>query len=126
MQHKSGAQSPNLVQALKDRASKIRDLEQRAEACLQTGDTKGYKQMLWNKAEVLEGLSSDLGHLAQEELGNNPGQLEEVQSRLQSFAQRAAQALGLESIFFMRMLLYPEDYTPGQPNDLERFIAELE
>jgi hypothetical protein len=30
------------------------------------------------------------------------------------------------SIFFMRQLLYPEDYLEGQENDLERLINSLQ
>lgn len=37
----------------------------------------------------------------------------------------ASTALRIGSVFFMTALLYPEDYKPGDLNDLEAYIEEL-
>ncbi|MFO8031620.1 MAG: hypothetical protein R6U22_03665 [Desulfohalobiaceae bacterium] len=119
-------QDSSLLQALQERAFKIRELEAQAEDCLEAEDVSAYKGLMQQKAEILENISQELEPLARSELSRAPGLLQEVQTSLEGFARRAAQALELESFFFMRMLLYPEDYEQGQLNDLEKFLADLQ
>ncbi|MFP4212654.1 MAG: hypothetical protein ACLFRL_00960 [Desulfohalobiaceae bacterium] len=122
----NGFQDLDLVLALQERASRIRELEEQAEGCLSKEEFAKYKELLQEKARILQQMPLKLENLMQRELAEEPELLQEAQSSLQGFAQRAAKALELESVFFMRMLLYPEDYVQGQGNDLEGFISWLQ
>ncbi|MFP4391624.1 MAG: hypothetical protein ACOCP7_00340 [Desulfohalobiaceae bacterium] len=126
MQEQINLQEWNLLQALQERAAKIRQLEAQAEDYLEKKDVASYKELLQQKAEILENISQELEPWVSLELAQEPTLLQEVLAHLQGFSQRAAQALELGSVFFMRMLLYPEDYIQGQPNDLEKFLSDLE
>lgn len=112
-----------LIDVLAKQAARIRELEQNADRFLhEENDTVQYKALLHNKAEILSGLSE----LAQPYMENLSANLQEKVSRqLESFAHNALQAINVDSVFFMRQLLYPEDYEQGQENDLERFISSL-
>ena len=113
----------SITNLLQQEAERIRACEQEAEEILFTKqDNLGYKKKLLDKTEILMHLPGLVQEL-EEDLG--PELAQRIRSRLQGFAQRAAQAEEVDSVFFMRQLLYPEDYTPGQPNDLEEFIQSL-
>jgi hypothetical protein len=125
MEAKKTFQDASLLQGLQERASRIRELEARAESCLEAEDISAYKGLMQQKAEILENISQELQPSVRSELSQDPALLQEVQASLEGFARRAAQALELESFFFMRMLLYPEDYQQGQANDLEKYLSDL-
>ena len=112
-----------LINMLSNQAARIRELEKRADTYLhEQGNTEQYSEALHSKAELL----SELSDLAQPYLQELPADLKEnIDQQLGSFSQNARQALKVDSIFFMRQLLYPEDYQEGQENDLERFISSL-
>ena len=50
---------------------------------------------------------------------------ERLHHRLRAFSASANNALRLGSLFYMSALLYPEDHKPGQPDDMQVFIASL-
>ncbi len=112
----------SLIGHLERTAQTIRDLEAKAQQALNSGDPDEYKSLLERKCETLEDLPQRLAPA----LNDLPqDQQSSVESQIAGFAQRAAQALELDSVFFMSALLYPETYQPGAPNDLEAFILTL-
>ncbi len=115
---------PTLRNALNDTAAQIRRIEAEAQRLLLLkNDPRGYKAAMREKCFLLE----ELPGLAAPELTDvDPGLRGRIGAALAEFARKAGQALSLESVFYMYALLYPEDYQDGQPNDLERFIAEME
>jgi len=126
MHESSNAQSPpkGLTEALRQEAAKVRELEQQADRALhEDGDTARYTSLLGDKAELLSALPETVQALLEELPGT---QREQTEERLQSFAHSADMALELESVFFMRQLLYPEDYEEGRDNDLEKLVRSLE
>ncbi|MDZ7760483.1 MAG: hypothetical protein U5L00_16100 [Desulfovermiculus sp.] len=112
-----------LIDMLRTQAARIRELEQIADSSMhENGDIDQYTANLHSKAELL----SELSDQAQPYLKELPAdQKERIAQQLGSFSRNARQALDVDSIFFMRQLLYPEDYQEGQENDLERFISAL-
>ncbi len=117
-------QKEKLIAALRETAQSIRDIEEEAFRALnESGDNTVYIDKMREKAHLLSELSGRMAPLT----ADLPGELREpVEDRLARFSASAAAALNLDSIFYMYALLYPEDYSPGDPNDLERFIAALE
>ncbi|SDB35976.1 hypothetical protein SAMN05660653_01692 [Desulfonatronum thiosulfatophilum] len=113
-----------LVTALSGVAKEIRRIETDALATLHgRGDDAFYRKRMREKAEVLQYLPKTMGSFV-EQLPLE--EREEINYRLDKFSMSASTALKLDSIFYMSALLYPEDYREGEPNDLERFISELE
>lgn len=112
-----------LIDLLSAQAARIRELEKSADTYLhEQGEIERYSEALHSKAQLL----SELSDLAQPYLQELPADLKEkIAQQLGSFSENARQALKVDSIFFMRQLLYPEDYQEGQENDLERFISSL-
>ncbi|WP_243438381.1 hypothetical protein [Fundidesulfovibrio soli] len=119
--------SIGMTKALKllgDAAADIRRLEaEAAEALHGRGDKTAHREMMLEKCELL----ADLPENALDALGAEAATPEgrRLLTGAEGFARRANQALDLESIFYMSALLYPDDYQDGDPNDLERFIANF-
>jgi hypothetical protein len=114
----------DLISLLSIQASRIRELENTADMHLhQQGNIEEYTACLYSKAELL----SELFELAKPIIDNlSKKQGEEIARQLSNFSRNAEQAMEVGSIFFMRQLLYPEDYLEGQENDLERLINFLQ
>ncbi len=114
----------NLLFFLRQQAECIRQLEGEADRVLhKEQDPDRYRDQLLEKAEIL----ADLPEKARPHLQElDSGLQKEVTDGLRKFAQRADMALRLNSPFFMRQLLYPEDYREGDNNNLEGFIRSLE
>jgi hypothetical protein len=111
-----------LITMLTETARTIRAIEAAAGKALQEGDKAGYSDRMREKARLLQHLPNTLAPVTEDlpETVRDP-----VEDRLARFSASAANALRLDSIFYMFALLYPEDYREGEPNDLERFIADL-
>lgn len=114
--------SKTCVLWLENRAAEVRRIEKEALDALGRDEITVYRAAMRRKAELLAALPKDalpaLASLA-------PELRDEVRERLLRFAQSAANALSLNSVFYMSALLYPEDYRDGEPNDLEVFLQEL-
>lgn len=104
-------------------AKHIRTLEAEAMSALHdNNDPDTHRQKMIEKCRTLQDLPSTVVALLSED-GND---MEDAfLEGLENFATRAGQALGLESIFYMSALLYPDDYQDGQPNNLEEFLARF-
>jgi hypothetical protein len=115
----------NTAKALKkilQAAQAIRNLEEKAHAALHgQGDQKAHRALMVEKCLILVDLPDDIAQIM---TGQEP-EAAELNAGLADFRRRAGQALKLESIFYMSSLLYPDDYQPGQPNDLERFVERF-
>lgn len=111
-----------LIERLEHTAKTIRDVETQAQQALENGDPATYKRLLKRKCQTLEELPQAV-EAAVKALPTE--RRNEVAAQLDGYAQRAAQALELDSVFFMYALLYPESYQPGEPNDLEHFLHDL-
>ncbi len=106
-------------------ASGIRELEAAANAALQErGDAKAHRSAMEEKCRLLVALPDKVRKAAKG--GDDDPAYVDFLEELKGFAQRAGQALSLESIFYMSALLYPEDYEDGEPNDLEMFVKGYE
>ncbi|GAB6058493.1 hypothetical protein [Desulfonatronum parangueonense] len=113
-----------LVTALSGVAEEIRRVEAEALAALHDrGDDGFYRTRMREKAEVLRSLPKAMASFV-EQLPRE--EREEIDYRLERFSMSASTALKLNSVFYMSALLYPEDYREGEPNDLERFVSDLE
>ena len=113
----------NAVSALQSAAGKIRSIEGEArEALFVRDDPETHRQKLQEKTMLLLALSELVAPFCERMAKDVRSEFE---TGLNSFAMRAAQAWELSSIFYMSALLYPEDYTEGDPNDLELFIDRL-
>lgn len=112
-----------VVGVLDDVAVQIRELEREAETLLhEQGDSEGSAANLRRKAELLRDLPDAVDDLL---AGLDDAAREAVEEGVDGFSTRGGMALGQGSVFWMKNLLYPEDYKDGDPNDLERFIAGL-
>ncbi len=113
----------NAVSALENASERIRRIEEEArQALLIRDDPEKYRQKLREKTMLLMELSELVGPFCE---AMSKDVRVDLETGLNSFATRAAQALELSSIFYMSALLYPEGYREGDLNDLELFIDRL-
>ncbi len=113
-----------LIVFLSKQAQAVRQLEAEAEQALHREKApERYRGCLLEKVEILSSLPDGIQDLLS---GLDPKLQQEVQTAIRDFARRAEQAMEVDSIFFMRQLLYPEDYEQGRPNSLEIFINNLQ
>jgi len=112
-----------LADFLEQRAKAVRAIEAEAEALIHgQGDQAGYVARMREKAALLAALAADARTLV---LALESRLSEAVDERLERFSQSAATSLKVGSPFFMSALLYPDEHKPGQPNDLELYVAEV-
>ena len=112
-----------VVKVLEAAASRIRAIEAKArEALFEKDDKASYLELLGNKMMVVIGLPDEVEHLL---VNVDPDRVRAIRKALTGMARRAGQALELESPFYMSLLLYPDDYRDGDPNELELFARKL-
>lgn len=113
----------DLLVFLREKANQVRSLESKAEQALNhEQDKQKYVSYLRDKALLL----ADLPKETHSYLSACPAKIKtKVMAKLENIAQRAEQALELKSSFYMRHLLYPENYIDGHANELEIFIQEI-
>ncbi|WP_029898173.1 hypothetical protein [Desulfohalovibrio reitneri] len=108
---------------LTDTAREIRDLEADAGKLAAVGDLQGHRQALRKKAELLTSLPSRLDGLVEK---LPAPERQRVREAVVSMAKRGKAALDVDSPFFMRQLLYADDQTDHEPNELETLAAKLQ
>ncbi|WP_207259678.1 hypothetical protein [Desulfovibrio sp. Huiquan2017] len=100
----------------------VKRIEAEGEVALAEGGQTAFQGCLEKKAKLLAGLAENAWVLVERLRGDDA---EGVARRLEQFSMSASTALRIGSVFFMTALLYPEDYKPGDLNDLEAYIEEL-
>ncbi len=113
----------SLSALLEERCATLRDIESEARRAIQhDNDPDHYRELMRHKAEILAALENDVTPY----FPALPADLAaRAQKRIGRFSASAANALALNSTFYMSALLYPEGHQEGQPNDLEEFVVEL-
>lgn len=108
---------------LAERCAFLRNLEAEARRVLQDEkDTEKYRLLMRQKAMFLQALPEE----GETFLANLPPAVAaETEERLDAFSRNASRALDIDSVFYMSALLYPDDHTEGQPNNLELFAGEM-
>ena len=112
-----------LIHWLSEQTNAIATIEEKAHVALQKEkNPAAYRELMVGKATLLAKLSLDSRPYTK----NLPETLAtSVNATLMGFSQNAAQALQLDSVFYMSALLYPDDHKEGEPNNLQKFIASL-
>jgi len=111
------------LEVLHSIATKIRTLEAEAqEALFERNDNAAYERKLREKTLVVLDLPETLHPLLE---GAKTDAADKIRSRIAGFSRRAEPALELSSTFYMSALLYPENYKPGEMNDLEKLIEAI-
>jgi hypothetical protein len=112
-----------LTDLLRGVAQEVSTLEGEAQALLHDrNDPQGYRGKMVEKATLLAELADQA---ARPLAALPPAQAKPLRERIERFSRSAATALDIGSVFFMSALLYPEDYKPGEPNDLETFLETI-
>lgn len=120
--HHYKVSTTQFIAILASAAAKIRTLERQAKTLLYDhGDQQGYHNQLREKAILLSELAEELP--AADVLPPSLNALS--QEKVGSFSFEAERALRLDSVFYMAVLLYPEDYQDGGQNELEVLIDSL-
>ncbi|MDR2161637.1 MAG: XdhC family protein [Desulfovibrio sp.] len=121
----SPARTDALVLArLEEAAARVAGWEKEAALALSpAGGQDTYRRLMREKALFLAGLPEVFAPLL---AGASMEISAPAAAALERFAQGAAQALSLDSVFYMSALLYPEDHVAGEPNNLERLILDLQ
>lgn len=86
-------------------------------------DSAAHRRLMIERAELVAGLdlnSKELVAALPEDIRDSTA------DALRKFANGAANALRLDSIFYMSALLYPGKHQKGEPDNLERLISSLE
>ena len=114
----------DLISVLSEQAAKIAHLEALALSLVSdTSQVQRYRAILEEKARLLSALAQ-LGRPYTQKMDAARGV--PIQHHLNRFSQSATASMSIGSPFYMSALLYPHDYQEGTPNDLERFIEELQ
>lgn len=111
-----------LIEFLEKKADEVRRLETEGDAVLASEGQRAFQVKAEAKAELLAALNESAWKITKR-LEGDEGKA--IAQRLEQFSMSASTALRIGSVFFMTALLYPEDHKPGEPNDLDVFIAEL-
>lgn len=111
-----------VIEFLENVSRKVKELEAEGDALIGTEGQVAFQAKLEQKAKLLASLP-EKGAKLTAALGGEQGR--DIDDRLAQFSSSASTALRIGSVFFMTALLYPEDHQPGEPNDLETYIAEL-
>ena len=112
-----------LADFLDAQAAKVRDIETRAEAAIKgTDGQREYEDIMRDKATLLASIADEAKPLVDALSGERA---DEAAERLGQFSMNAQNSLRIGSVFYMSALLYPDDHQKGQPNNLERFAAEV-
>ncbi len=107
-----------LVLWLEKAVDDLRHIEDAARHCIEEhADQSGYEKFMCRKALLLALLIEQGQKFIQE--------FPEVMEEIRRFSANAERALSLGSVFFMSALLYPEDHSPGQDNDLEILLKSI-
>lgn len=107
-----------IISFLEQAVATVRDLEDRAnEAVAGPDGQQKYAALMRQKATFLASLADE----AEEFEDTHPA----IFARLERFSASANSSLSVGSVFFMSALLYPEDHQPGQENDLEALLREI-
>ena len=121
-EHSTNPALTQLTQWLRQRHAQVMQAEAKALQYLDEGDATSHNACMRQKAELLSTMAED----AKPMLEFLPGELRfNLAMALEKFSSSARMALRLNSIFYMGALLYPDDHQPGQPNNLEIWLAEL-
>ena len=112
----------DIIAYLEKAAATVRRVEAEAEAVLRDEGQAAYVEKMREKARFLLGLADGARPLT-DVLGDEEG--EAIHARLRKFSASAKASLGIDSVFYMSALLYPEDHQAGEPNDLEVYIETL-
>lgn len=116
------AECPDLAAWLSQKHTEIMGLEDDGLRLLASGDSAGYGDKMRARARMLASLASE----AQPFLAALPeDSRKQAAGVLKRFSASAQTALGLDSVFYMSALLYRDDHKPGEPDNLEVFIAGL-
>jgi hypothetical protein len=118
-------QSPltSALEALENAATRIRAIETEARLALfDENDQEAYKQKMEEKTMLLLDLPEEMEETLQ---GIRKETRKVIQNGIEDFAMRAGRAWDLGSLFFMSALLYPDEYSEGDENDLERLISRV-
>ena len=119
----STSAASTLADFLEQRAKAVQAIEAEAETIIHgQGDQAGYVAKMREKAALLAALAADAETLVQ---ALEPRLAKTAAERLGRFSQSAATSLSVGSPFFMSALLYPDEHKPGEPNDLDRYVAEV-
>lgn len=112
-----------LLTTISSAAKEIHRLEDEAKTLLHDlGDNSGYRDRMRQKAILLSGLVDETAKLT-----DLPPQIQTLcQERIGSFSYEADRALRVDSVFYMAVLLCPEDHKDGMPNELDNFITDLQ
>jgi hypothetical protein len=113
-----------LVRALTKVSQVVAELEGRASERLHGyDDPEASARLLQKKAEIL----SDLPRIAAPHLWElSEFDRLDVEGQLEEFAASARRSLEIGSVFYMTNLLYDEDHVPGEPNNLDALINDLQ
>ncbi len=113
-----------LVSHLTEWSTAVNSLEKQATKELYDNNNEiAYRDLMHQRAELLRSLPERATELPQALRAS--AVFPSVLETLRGFAQSADNALRLDSIFYMSALLYPDEHTPGDPNNLELLIREL-
>lgn len=119
----STSAASRLADFLEQRAQAVQAIEAEAGAIIHgQGDQAGYGAKMREKAALLAALAADARPLV---LALEPRLASLADERLERFSQSAAMSLKVGSPFFMSALLYPDEHKPGEPNDLDLYVAEV-
>ena len=108
---------------LKAQHEEIMGYENKANAALDMGDKETYSKNMHKKALKLKELYGQAKGQFPDLASTEKDAVEQTLSR---FSSSAATALELDSLFYMSALLYRDDHQPGEPDNLEVLIEELE
>lgn len=118
----SNSSLDNFIAWLEARYQKIMAAEKEALRLLQSGDKKGYRGKMLEKAELLESMLKESSPLI---MAIPQPERSKIEEKVAGFSQSAAMSIQLNSPFYMSALLYPDDHKAGEPDNLIKFITEL-
>lgn len=111
----------DLINWLEEMSTCINDFGVRARKASQDDkDANAYNAIVTKKAETIKSLAGE----AEKYLAALPAaEADSARQRITEFSRMAEKALGLNSFFFMSLLLVSDE--EGQPNSLEVLIEDL-
>lgn len=111
-----------LINWLEDRHDQIMACETGALEALHANKVEAYREGMKQKAQMLAALAREALPLLKE---LPPDLRAEVETSLEKFSASAQNSLGLNSVFYMSALLYPDNYKTGEPDNMALFINTL-